>query len=68
MALKAKRYANSCFPLFNLGRVYEARGEFDKALQHFRSALEENPRYDPAAKSGERVKHKLAARDPEAIL
>ncbi|MBP1772265.1 MAG: hypothetical protein H6P99_1428, partial [Holophagaceae bacterium] len=67
MALKAKRYESYCFPHFNLGRVFEAKGQLDKALDHFRHALEENPRYALAAKAVERVKGKLAARDPEAI-
>jgi len=67
MALKAKRYESYCFPHFNLGRVYEAKDQLDKALEHFRHALEENPRYALAAKAVERVKEKLLARNPEAI-
>ncbi|GLH73769.1 hypothetical protein GETHLI_22710 [Geothrix limicola] len=66
MALKAQRYESYCFPHFNLGRVYEAKGQLDKALEHFRHALEENPRYALAAKAVERVKGKLAAHNPEA--
>ena len=67
MALKAKRYESYCFPHFNLGRVYEAKGQLDKALEHFRHALEENPRYELAAKAVERVKGKLMVRNPETI-
>jgi len=67
MALKAKRYESYCFPHFNLGRVFEAKGQLEKALEHFRKALEENPRYALAAKAVDRVKGKLAARNPEAI-
>jgi tetratricopeptide (TPR) repeat protein len=67
MALKAKRYENYCFPYFNLGRVYEAKGQLDKALDYFRHALEEDPRYALAAKAVERVKGKLSVRKPEAI-
>jgi tetratricopeptide (TPR) repeat protein len=67
MALKAKRYENYCFPYFNLGRVYEAKGQLDKALDYFRHALEEDPRYALAAKAVERVKGKLSAHKPEAI-
>jgi|ERR1035438_790336 tetratricopeptide (TPR) repeat protein len=67
MALKAKRYESYCFPQFNLGRVFEAKGQFDKSLEHYRHALEENPTYAPAAKAVERVKEKLTARNPEAI-
>ena len=65
MALKAKDYESYCFPHFNLGRVFEAKGQLDKALEHYRSALEENPRYALAAKAVERVKAKQAARNSE---
>jgi tetratricopeptide (TPR) repeat protein len=67
MALKAKRYESYCFPHFNLGRVFEAKGQLDKALEHYRHALEEDPRYALAAKAVERVKGKLVARNPEKI-
>ncbi|MDP1831865.1 MAG: tetratricopeptide repeat protein [Geothrix sp.] len=67
MALKARRYESYCFPHFNLGRVFEAKGQLDKALEHFRQALEANPRYALAAKGVERVKGKLTARNPETI-
>jgi tetratricopeptide (TPR) repeat protein len=67
MALKAKRYESYCFPHFNLGRVFEAKGQLDKALEHYHHALEANPRYALAAKAVERVKAKLAVRKPEAI-
>lgn len=67
MALKAKRYETYCFPHFNLGRVFEAKGQLDKALEHYRHALEEDPRYALAAKAVARVKGKLTARNPEKI-
>ena len=67
MALKAKRYESYCFPHFNLGRVFEAKGQLDKALEHYHLALETNPRYAPAAKAVERVKAELALRNPETI-
>ncbi len=67
MALKAKRYDSYCFPHFNLGRVFEAKEQLDKALEHFRQSLDENPGYALAAKAVERVKDKLAAHKPEAI-
>jgi len=67
MALKAKRYDSYCFPHFNLGRVFEAKEQLDKALEHFRASLNENPGYALAAKAVERVKEKLGARNPEAI-
>ncbi|GLH70483.1 hypothetical protein GETHPA_20160 [Geothrix rubra] len=67
MALKAQRYESYCFPHFNLGRVFEAKGQFDLALEHYRKALDENPRYTLAVRAVERVKGKLAPKDPEAI-
>ncbi len=67
MALKARRYESYCFPHFNLGRVYEAKGQLEKALDHYREALEENPRYLLAATAVERIKGKLAAKDAEVM-
>lgn len=67
MALKAQRYESYCFPHFNLGRVFEAKGQLDKALEHYRKSLDENPRYALAAKAVERVKGKLAPKNTEAI-
>jgi tetratricopeptide (TPR) repeat protein len=63
MALKAKRYESYCYPHYNLGRVYEAQGQLDKALDHYRSAVEENPGYALAAKAVERVREKLSLRE-----
>lgn len=65
MALKAKRYESYCYPHFNLGRIYETQGDLEKALEHFRQALDENPRYSLAAKAIERVKGKIAAKESE---
>lgn len=55
MALKAKRYENTCFPHYNLGRVYEGLGQPDLARTHYRAALEQNPTYAPAARALERL-------------
>ena len=63
MALKAKRYESYCFPHFNLGRIFEAQGKLDQALEHYRAALNENPGYALAAKAVERVKARLAPQD-----
>lgn len=61
MALKAKRYESFCFPHFNLGRVFEAQGKQEKALESYRAALNENPGYVLAAKAIERLKAKMGA-------
>jgi tetratricopeptide (TPR) repeat protein len=44
-ALVALRYESYCFPHVNLGRVYEKKRMFGKALHHYREALEENPQH-----------------------
>ncbi|HXE74218.1 MAG TPA: tetratricopeptide repeat protein [Candidatus Xenobia bacterium] len=48
-ATRAPRYASRCFPYFNLGRVYEARRHYAKALDCYKRALGEHPDY-PAAR------------------
>ena len=44
-ALVAPRYESYCFPHVNLGRVYEMKKLFEKALYHYREALDENPNH-----------------------
>lgn len=61
MALKAKRYESYCFPHYNLGRVFEAQDRLERALEHYRAALNENAGYALAAKAIERVKAKLGS-------
>ncbi|HLO67085.1 MAG TPA: tetratricopeptide repeat protein [Holophaga sp.] len=60
MALKARRYESYCYPHYNLGRVYEAQDRLERALEHYRSAVQENPGYALAVKAVERVKEKMA--------
>lgn len=55
-ALRASRYASPCFPLFNLGRVYERRRDFALAEQHYRQALEQQPSFKPARAALTRVR------------
>ena len=64
MALKAKRYESFCFPYFNLGRIFEAQGRLEQALEHYRFALNENAGYVLAAKAIERVKARLGSPEP----
>lgn len=63
MALKAQRYESYCFPHFNLGRIFEAKGRLEEALNHYRSALAENPGYAPAVRAVERVRRALGSRE-----
>ncbi len=44
-ATTAQRYEARCFPWANLARVYEAKGQWIKALEHYRRALAESPTY-----------------------
>ncbi|HEX9592101.1 MAG TPA: tetratricopeptide repeat protein [bacterium] len=54
-ALLAPRYQSYCFPHFNLGRVYEERGEFRRAAQEYQLALGEDEAFRPAEEALARV-------------
>ncbi len=45
MATCAMRYDNPAFPHFNLGRVWELKHDFARALASYRTAVELDPRY-----------------------
>ena len=44
-AIAAKRYDSYCFPHYNLGRVWERKGDWLKALECYSNALHTNPQY-----------------------
>jgi Tfp pilus assembly protein PilF len=44
-ALLAPRYESYCFPHFNLGRVYERKKQFRRALEEYQAALRENSQH-----------------------
>jgi len=44
-AIQAKRYDSYCFPHYNLGRVWEAKGDWTKALTSYQNALQLNADY-----------------------
>ena len=50
-ATKAKRYDSYCFPHLNLGRIWERKGRWSKAMEEYRLALKENPNYVLAARA-----------------
>lgn len=50
-ACQAPRYESYCFPHFNLGRVYERKHLYRKALEEYKRALAENPHYLLAAQA-----------------
>ena len=44
-AMQARRYESPAFPHLNVGRVYERKGLWDKALESYKQALTLNPQY-----------------------
>ncbi len=44
-ATAAKRYDSYCFPHYNLGRVWERKGDWMRALESYNRALSSNPGY-----------------------
>ncbi|TLY30401.1 MAG: tetratricopeptide repeat protein [Nitrospirae bacterium] len=55
-ATRAKRYESPAFPHLNLGRVYEKKREWDKALECYQQALRINPKYDLAQRAFTRLR------------
>jgi len=45
MATRAMRYDNPAFPHFNLGRAWELKHDFARALASYRTAVEMDPHY-----------------------
>ncbi len=58
-AMQAKRYESPAFPHLNLGRVYERKGEWEKAIESYRDALALNPNYALAKRALGRLIGKL---------
>lgn len=54
-AIEAPRYVSRHYPYFNLGKVYERKGDWMKAMAYYRQALEINPDYDIAQKAVIRI-------------
>ena len=50
-AAKAKRYESPAFPHMNLGRVYERKGDWMRAIEAYKTAVTLNPDYAPARKT-----------------
>ncbi len=47
-AIKAKRYDSRCYPHFNMGRVYEQKHDFKRAMTCYARAYLENQEYTQA--------------------
>jgi len=58
-ATLAKRYDSYCYPHYNLGRIWEKKGYWDKALNCYHQALEANPEYDLASRAISRLQGSL---------
>jgi tetratricopeptide (TPR) repeat protein len=58
-ALRAPRYENYCFPHFNLGRVYEKKRLFGRALEEYNLAVRENPAHQGARRAAQRLQAML---------
>ncbi len=58
-ATQAKRYESYCYPHYNLGRVYEKKGNWVKALEYYQLSLKENPDYTLAARAVNRLRGML---------
>ena len=58
-ALEAPRYESYAFPHFNLGRVYEQRGQPLLAARHYGLALKQAPDFAQATKALRRLQTRL---------
>ena len=58
-AINAPRYESYCFPHFNLGRIWEQKGLWDKAIEAYQRSLDANPNYILAAQARNRLRAKL---------
>jgi tetratricopeptide (TPR) repeat protein len=54
-AMNAKRYESYCYPYYNLGRVWERKGNWFMALEYYNKSLKENPDYHLAKRAVSRL-------------
>lgn len=50
-AINAPRYLPRHFPYYNLGKIYEKKGNWYKALEYYNDTIKINPDYEPAKKA-----------------
>lgn len=55
-ATQARRYESYCYPYYNLGRVWEQKGNWLRALENYENALKDNPDYTLAEKAVHRMR------------
>jgi len=44
-AISAKRYDNYCYPHYNLGRAYERKSNWRRAMKCYEASVKANPKY-----------------------
>jgi len=54
-AMRAKRYDCYCYPHYNMGRVWEMKGDWAKAVRCYEDALRENAQYTLARRAKNRL-------------
>jgi Tfp pilus assembly protein PilF len=58
-ATQAVRYESYCFPHLNLGRVWEKKGHWERAMEEYRKSLDANPDYVLATRALNRLRGML---------
>lgn len=58
-AIVAKRYESRAFPHMNLGRVWERKGQWRKAMEEYKKAIEASPDYTLALQALRRLQAML---------
>lgn len=51
----SRRYDAYFFPYYNLGKIWEAKGDWNKAIEYYKDSLRENPDYEPAKSALKRL-------------
>ena len=54
-ATQAKRYESYCYPYYNLGRIWERKGNWFRAYEAYQNSLKDNPAYTLAQKAVTRL-------------
>lgn len=54
-AIYASRYEFRCFPHMNLGKIWERKWEWQKAINEYKKALKEDPNYTLARRALKRI-------------
>lgn len=54
-AILAKRYESRAFPHMNLGRIWERKGQWQKAMEEYKKAIKANPDYPLALQALRRL-------------